>query len=42
MNAAVYYGRQDLRLESVPEPEPGPGDVKLRVQVQRHLRQRPA
>jgi (R,R)-butanediol dehydrogenase/meso-butanediol dehydrogenase/diacetyl reductase len=31
MNAAVYYGRQDLRLETVPEPEPGPGDVKLRV-----------
>jgi (R,R)-butanediol dehydrogenase/meso-butanediol dehydrogenase/diacetyl reductase len=31
MRAAVYYGRQDLRLEAVPEPEPGPGDVKLRV-----------
>src|SRR5229473_189799 len=31
MRAAVYHGRRDLRLESVPEPEPGPGDVKLRV-----------
>ncbi len=32
MRAAVFYGREDLRLESVPEPEqPGPGDVKLRV-----------
>jgi (R,R)-butanediol dehydrogenase/meso-butanediol dehydrogenase/diacetyl reductase len=32
MRAAVYYGREDLRLEAVPEPEPGPGEVKLRVQ----------
>jgi len=31
MRAALYYGRQDLRLTSVPEPEPGPGEVKLRV-----------
>ncbi|HEY3730805.1 MAG TPA: alcohol dehydrogenase catalytic domain-containing protein [Steroidobacteraceae bacterium] len=31
MYAAVYHGRNDLRLESVAEPEPGPGDVKLRV-----------
>ena len=31
MRAAVFYGREDLRLESVPEPQPGPGDVKLRV-----------
>jgi len=31
MRAAVYHGRRDLRLESVPEPEPGAGDVKLRV-----------
>lgn len=31
MRAAVYYGREDLRLEEVPEPTPGPGDVKLRV-----------
>jgi (R,R)-butanediol dehydrogenase/meso-butanediol dehydrogenase/diacetyl reductase len=32
MRAAVFYGRQDLRLEDVPDPTPGPGDVKLRVQ----------
>jgi len=31
MRAALFYGRQDLRLTSVPEPEPGPGEVKLRV-----------
>ena len=31
MRAAVFYGREDLRLESAPEPQPGPGDVKLRV-----------
>lgn len=31
MRAAIYYGRQDLRLESAPEPVAGPGDVKLRV-----------
>ena len=31
MRAAVFYGNQDLRLESAPEPEAGPGDVKLRV-----------
>ncbi|MGA8708622.1 MAG: alcohol dehydrogenase catalytic domain-containing protein [Steroidobacteraceae bacterium] len=31
MRAAIYYGRQDLRLESAPEPMAGPGDVKLRV-----------
>ena len=31
MRAAVFYGRQDLRLEDVPEPVTGPGDIKLRV-----------
>ena len=31
MRAALYYGREDLRLEDVAEPETGPGDVKLRV-----------
>ena len=31
MRAALYYGRQDLRLTQVPDPEPGPGEVKLRV-----------
>ncbi len=32
MRAAVYYGREDVRLEAVAEPEAGPGEVKLRVQ----------
>jgi (R,R)-butanediol dehydrogenase/meso-butanediol dehydrogenase/diacetyl reductase len=27
----MFYGREDLRLEDVPEPSPGPGDVKLRI-----------
>jgi (R,R)-butanediol dehydrogenase/meso-butanediol dehydrogenase/diacetyl reductase len=31
MRAAVYYGREDVRLIDVPEPSPGPGEVKLRV-----------
>jgi (R,R)-butanediol dehydrogenase/meso-butanediol dehydrogenase/diacetyl reductase len=31
MRAAVFRGREDLRLEDVPEPSPGPGEVKLRV-----------
>jgi (R,R)-butanediol dehydrogenase/meso-butanediol dehydrogenase/diacetyl reductase len=31
MRAAVYHGRQDLRLQDVPEPAPGAGEVKLRV-----------
>src|ERR1700726_1632445 len=31
MRAAVFYGRQDLRLEDVPEPPAGPGKIKLRV-----------
>jgi (R,R)-butanediol dehydrogenase/meso-butanediol dehydrogenase/diacetyl reductase len=31
VRAAVFYGREDLRIEDVPEPAPGPGQVKLRV-----------
>jgi (R,R)-butanediol dehydrogenase/meso-butanediol dehydrogenase/diacetyl reductase len=31
VRAALYYGRQDLRLTQVPDPQPGPGEVKLRV-----------
>jgi len=31
MRAALYYGRQDLRLSEAPEPTPGPGEVKIRV-----------
>ena len=32
MRAAMFYGREDLRLEEVPEPSAGAGEVKLRVQ----------
>src|SRR2546423_12869744 len=31
MKAAVYYGKQDVRLETVPVPEIGPGEVLVRV-----------
>lgn len=31
MQAAVYRGRDDVRLEELPVPEPGPGEVLLRV-----------
>jgi|TARA_B100001971_G_C18266996_1_gene594075 (R,R)-butanediol dehydrogenase/meso-butanediol dehydrogenase/diacetyl reductase len=31
MQALVYHGNKDLRLETVPEPTPGPGQVKLAV-----------
>lgn len=31
MKAAVYYGREDLRLEEIPVPEPGPGEMLVRV-----------
>jgi (R,R)-butanediol dehydrogenase / meso-butanediol dehydrogenase / diacetyl reductase len=30
MFAAVYHGREDVRIEDVPEPRPGPGQLKLR------------
>jgi (R,R)-butanediol dehydrogenase/meso-butanediol dehydrogenase/diacetyl reductase len=30
MKAAQFYGKEDLRVEDVPEPTPGPGQVKLR------------
>ncbi|MFE3151841.1 2,3-butanediol dehydrogenase [Streptomyces sp. NPDC059218] len=30
MKAARFYGKEDLRVEEVPEPSPGPGQVKLR------------
>lgn len=29
MKAAQFYGKEDLRVEEVPEPSPGPGQVKL-------------
>src|SRR5262245_19253117 len=31
MRAAVFHGRQDLRVEDVPEPTAGLGEVKLRL-----------
>lgn len=31
MRAAVFYGREDLRLEDVEEPQAGVGEVKVRV-----------
>src|SRR2546426_543538 len=32
MKAAVYHGRHDIRIQSVPEPDdPGPGEVVLEV-----------
>lgn len=31
MRALVYHGRNDIRLEDVPEPEIGPGEAKIRV-----------
>lgn len=31
MKAAVYHGKQDLRLEEIPVPEPGPGEMLVRV-----------
>ncbi len=31
MQAAVYHGPRDLRVEEVPEPTIGPGEVKLKV-----------
>jgi (R,R)-butanediol dehydrogenase/meso-butanediol dehydrogenase/diacetyl reductase len=31
MRAAVFHGREDLRLEDVPEPAPRPDEVKLKV-----------
>lgn len=31
MRAAVFHGRGDVRIESVPTPNPGPGQVLIRV-----------
>ncbi|MBE3000535.1 alcohol dehydrogenase catalytic domain-containing protein [Nocardiopsis sp. HNM0947] len=31
MRAARFHGKEDLRVEEVPEPSPGPGQVKLRT-----------
>jgi len=31
MRALVYHGRNDIRLDQVPEPEIGPGEAKVRI-----------
>src|SRR3954451_16639114 len=31
MQAAVYHGKDDVRVESVPVPEIGPGELLVRV-----------
>ncbi len=31
MKAAIYYGRNDIRLEDIPEPQCGPEGVKIQV-----------
>ncbi|MSQ07758.1 MAG: butanediol dehydrogenase [Dehalococcoidia bacterium] len=31
MQALVYYGNKDLRLDEIPEPKPKPNEVKLRI-----------
>jgi (R,R)-butanediol dehydrogenase/meso-butanediol dehydrogenase/diacetyl reductase len=33
MRAARFHGREDIRIEDLPEPSPGPGEVKLRVHL---------
>src|SRR5271156_6334728 len=33
MRAAVLYGREDVRLESVPVPNIGPGELLVRVRA---------
>jgi NADPH:quinone reductase-like Zn-dependent oxidoreductase len=30
MKAAVYHGKDDLRLEEIPIPEPGAGEMLVR------------
>ena len=31
MNAAVLYGKEDVRIERLPVPEAGPGEIVVRV-----------
>jgi (R,R)-butanediol dehydrogenase/meso-butanediol dehydrogenase/diacetyl reductase len=33
MKAAVWYGKEDIRIEEAPDPEPGPGEVKVRIKA---------
>ena len=31
MKAAVWYQKEDIRIEDVPEPSPGKGQVKVKI-----------
>jgi len=31
MKAAVWHGKNDMRIEDVPEPKAGEGEVKVKV-----------
>jgi len=33
MRAAVLYGREDVRIETMPVPEVGPGEVRIRIEA---------
>jgi (R,R)-butanediol dehydrogenase / meso-butanediol dehydrogenase / diacetyl reductase len=33
MKAAVWYEKEDIRVEELPDPDPGPGQVKLKIRV---------
>lgn len=33
MKAAVWYNKEDIRIENVPDPQTGPGQVKIRIKA---------
>jgi (R,R)-butanediol dehydrogenase/meso-butanediol dehydrogenase/diacetyl reductase len=33
MKAAVWYRKEDIRIENVPDPEPGPGQIKVKIKA---------
>lgn len=33
MKAAIWYAKEDIRIEDVPEPKPGAGQVKVRIKA---------
>lgn len=33
MKALRWYGRNDLRIDNIPEPTPGPGQVKVTINL---------
>ncbi|MBW2638186.1 MAG: alcohol dehydrogenase catalytic domain-containing protein, partial [Deltaproteobacteria bacterium] len=33
MKAAVWYGKEDIRIENIPEPSVGAGQVKIRIEA---------